>query len=57
MVLCNAEGMFDMQQTFGSYNFDEACNATAEESFSKVTVVAPGARCARISHTADDDHP
>ena len=31
MVLYNAEGMFDMQQTFGSYNFDEACNATTEE--------------------------
>ena len=57
MILFNAEDMFDMQQTFNSYDFNEACNEATEEQFSKVTVICYGARCAHVSHTADDDHP
>ena len=43
MILFNAEDMFDMQQTFNSYDFNEACNKATEEQFSKATVVAPDA--------------
>ena len=35
--------MFDMQQTFNSYDFNEACNGTTEEQFSKATVMASDA--------------
>ena len=49
MILLNAEDMFNMQQTFGSYDFNEACNGTTDdELFSNVAVMSPGA----ISMTA-----
>ena len=48
MILLNAEDMFNMQQTFDSYDFNEACNGTTEELFSNVTVMSPDA----ISMTA-----
>ena len=35
--------MFDMQLTFNSYDFNEACNGTTGEQFSKATVVASDA--------------
>ena len=37
------EDMFDMQLTFNSYDFNEACNGTTGEQFSKATVVASDA--------------
>ena len=43
MVLFNAEDMFDMQLTFNSYDFNDACNGTTEEQFSKATVMASDA--------------
>ena len=43
MILFNAEDMFDMQQTFNSYDFNEAHIGATEEQFNKATVVAPDA--------------
>ena len=43
MILFNAEDMFDMQQAFDSYNFDEVCNEATEELPNDVAVVSPDA--------------
>jgi len=43
MIPFNAEDMFDMHQTFNSYDSNEECDGMTEEQFSKATVMASDA--------------